>query len=194
MKAVLLSLLLASPAAGGDAAVPFSEFEKVLAPGPLWPLDSGDASLTIVRLPKDKYPKIYRLDHESQEFSPVLDAGGPIRSLWRDDLGESWYFLKDVDGDENYGIQKLAEGFKGYGELYAHKDRRATLVDASQDGKRLYVLSNHEDKAVYRLYRFEPATGKEEALSPPGLSVDGAVLDSSPRPWATTSRASLCSI
>lgn len=186
MRRVLLALAFAVPAAAAPG-VPFSEFEKVLAPGPLWPLDSGDASLTIVRLPKDKYPKLYRLDHESQEFSPVLDAGGPIRGLWRDDLGESWYFLKDVDGDENYGIQKLAEGFKGYSELYAHKDRRAALVDASQDGKRLYVLSNHEDKAVYRLYRYEPATGKEEALSPPGLSVDGAVLDSYEKRAALTS-------
>ncbi|TBR20853.1 S9 family peptidase [bacterium] len=187
MRALLLAGLLAAPAAAGTGTVPFSEFEKVLAPGPLWPLDSGDASLTIVRLPKDKYPKLYRLDHESQEFSPVFDAGGPIRGLWRDDLGESWYFLEDEGGDENYRILKLNEGFRGATEVYGHKDRRASIVDASQDGKRLYVLSNHEDKAVFRLYRFEPATGKEEALSPPGLSVDAAVLDSYEKRAALTS-------
>jgi dipeptidyl aminopeptidase/acylaminoacyl peptidase len=187
MKAVVLAGLLVVPAAAADPAVPFSEFEKVLAPGRLWPLDSGDASLTIVRLPKDKYPKLYRLDHESQEFSPVLDAGGPIRDLWRDDLGESWYFLKDEDGDENYAIHKLAEGFRGHGEFYAHKGARAALVDASGDGKRLYVLSNHEDKAVFRLYRYEAATGKHEALSPAGLSVDAAVLDSYEKRAALTS-------
>lgn len=185
MKAALLVVLLAVPAAAGT--VPFSEFEKVLSPGPLWPLDSGDASLTIIRLPKDKYPKLYRLDHESQEFSPVLDAGGPMRDLWRDDLGESWYFRMDDGGDENYGIHKLADGFRGHSEIYGHKDRRASIVDASPDGKRLYVLSNHEDKAIYRLYRFDLAAGKEEALSPSGLSVDGAVIDAYEKRAALTS-------
>ena len=164
MKAVLLTLILAAPRRA--QGVPFAEFEKVLAPGPLWPLDSGDASLTIVRLPKDKYPKLYRLDHESQEFSPVLDAGGPIRGLWRDDLGESWYFLKDVDGDENYAVHRLAEGFRGHAELYGHKDRRASIVDASPDGKRLYLLSNHGTRPSTASTAEPPPAGR--ALSPPG--------------------------
>lgn len=176
-------------AAAALLAVPFSEFEKVLAPGPLWPLDPGDASLTILRRPEDRYPKLYRLDHETREFRPVLDAGGPVRDLWRDDQGDAWYFRMDEGGDENYRVYRLSEDFRRKSEVYGHKGARASLVDASQDGKRLYLLSNHEDKAVFRLYRYEPATGKEEALSPPGLSVDEALVDLYERRAALTSAA-----
>lgn len=174
----LLSLALTALAAPAPEGVPFSEFEKVLAPvGRVWPLDSGDASLAIIRLPKDKYPKLYRLDHETTEFKLMLDAGRPIRDLWRDDQGDRWYFLRDDNGDENFQIHRLGDDFRGSSLVYGHTGRRATIVDASPDGKRLYVLSNHEDKAIFRLYRVETETGKDEALSPAGLSVDGAVID-----------------
>ena len=154
-------------AAAALLAVPFSEFEKVLAPGPLWPLDSGDASLTVLRRPEDRYPKLYRLDHETKEFRLVLDAGGPLRDLWRDDQGDAWYFRMDEGGDENYRVYRLSEDFRRKSEVYGRKGARASLVDASQDGRRLYLLSNHEDKAVFRLYRYEPATGRRRPCRRP---------------------------
>ncbi|MBI3297954.1 MAG: S9 family peptidase [Elusimicrobia bacterium] len=177
--ALALAVLAAAPARAAEAPrVPFAEFEKVLAPdGRVWPLDNGEASLAVIRLPKDDYPKLYRLEHDSGEFKRLLDAGRPIRELWRDYQGERWYFLRDENGDENFQIHRLSDDFRGHAVVYGHKGRRATIVDASPDGKRLYVLSNHEDKAVFRLYRVDAATGKDEAVSPPGLSVDAAVID-----------------
>lgn len=157
--------------------IPFEEFQKVLTPrGRFLPLPGGGASLVLMAMPGDAYPKIYSLDHASGVFKLKSDAGRPIQYLGRDYTLKNYYVLVDNNGDENYVIGKLDIATGRTRPFFGRPGFKAMITDFSSDGETLFVISNHEDKRVYSLYAVDRETGLHKRLTDGKQSFDSATL------------------
>lgn len=158
--------------------VSYEEFSKIAIPkGQIYPLKDGKRSFLLMRLKDDSYSKIYELDHSSKKLSLKLDAGRDIHRLKRDPTFQRFYFAMDDKGNELYKIfswDPISDKFK---RIFGHEGASARIVDFSLDGQRIYMLSNHEDHRIFRLYRFSIKSRKTEALSTPGISLNSVNVD-----------------
>ncbi len=141
--------------------VSFAEFNKVLHPrSSILPLPGGKLSIMLMALPKDRYAKVYTLDHKTKKFALRFDAGRNISKLVRDYTKKNYYLFLDNNGDENFQIYSFDIGTNEIKKIFGHKEKKAEILDYSRDGKRLYLSSNHVNKKQYRVYRFNKDTGK----------------------------------
>lgn len=161
-------------------AVSYEEFQKILSPRSLvYPIRGEDASLTLLAREDDKYAKLYTLDHKTREFNLTFDAGEGIDGLYSNDKGDRWFITMDNGGDENSVIYEYDYSKKAKKKVFGHRGFKAIFSDLNKKETSLYVLSNHEDKALYQLYRVNLDTLKIERLTNDKISYNGAYVNPS---------------
>lgn len=159
------------------SGVTFEEFMKVVTPrSELFPLSGGKESLLLVALPSDEYVKLYRLDHQTQQFKLEFDAGRAISGLVRDDKLKHVYLLVDNDGDENTGIYGYDLKTHELTEIFVKEGFESSIVDFGNQGETLYIRSNFEKKDVYSIYQFDLKDLKPRRLTDGKQSWDGALV------------------
>lgn len=161
-----------------ELSVKFEDFQKVLSPqSSLLPLPKTDKSLVLMRMPTDKYTKLYQLNHNTKSFTLLYDAKKNISGIRRDPAFKGYYLYLDDNGDENYQIYQLGKDFKSVMKIFGKKGFTATITGFSLDGKRLYIRSNHLNKKVYSLFIFTTIDKSiSVSLTPKKESFDGVVI------------------
>ena len=87
-------------AASTSTPLQYSEFKKVLTPkSEILTLPGGEESLLLLRMPKDEYAKVYKMNHATKEFSLQYDAGQNIAFLQRDPKHKRYFIGFDKLGD-----------------------------------------------------------------------------------------------
>lgn len=145
--------------------VSFDEFQKLLNPTSIVLLEGKNQFLTVMALPGDKYPKVYRYDIKSKEFSVDYDAGRSVGALEMARDGKSLFLQMDNHGDENYQIYTYDPQTKAATHFFGKNGFRSTANNTDQTGQWLFLTSNHENKAVYSIYRINMQTKKMDRLS-----------------------------
>ncbi|GEM_PF-922106 len=161
-----------------NKSVKFEDFQKVLSPkSSLLPLPGTDESLILMRMPEDQYARLYKLDHNTKQFTLLYDAQKNISGITRDPTLKNYYLYLDNNGDENYQIYKLESDFKSVKKVFGNDGFKTSIAGFSLDGKRLYLSSNHLNKEIYSLYVFSTDDQKlSSPLTPKKESFDGAVV------------------
>lgn len=172
----LLSFSLASFTATAATQFPFSEFKKIGSIRTLIPLNNGQESLVHASQSGDPYSKVYILKHATKKLVQKYDAGQNVGGILADKQRENFYVLVDNNGDENFKISRLNLKTGKTEPVFGNDGAQVTPVGFSGDGKRLYVRSNHENKAVYSLYVIDVASKKIDRLTDGKENFDGGVV------------------
>ncbi|MCH2533833.1 MAG: alpha/beta fold hydrolase [Bdellovibrionales bacterium] len=158
--------------------VAFSEFQKVLTPrSKLFPINEGTESLLLIRQPKDKYTKLYKLNHKSKKFTLQYDAGQNINYLTRDRSFKNFYFLMDDNGDENYQIYSFDPETKTTQHIFGKAGFKAMPMGFSNQPEFMYLTSNHQNKAQYTAYRLNLKTGELKLLTQSKINIYSGLVD-----------------
>lgn len=152
------------PKANG-IAVSYEEFQKILQLRSTTALEGQNAFLTIMAMPGDTHPNIYRYDIASKKFTKDYDHGQSISGIQQDRTGKAIYVLIDNKGDENTGVYTYDTAKKAVTPFFVKPGFKSFVVDSDKDGKMLFLGSNFENKAVFSIYKMDMASQKIERIS-----------------------------
>ena len=169
---------------GGDSMdISYEEFQKLLSPRSIVLLEGKNAFLTVIAMPGDKYPRVYRYDMTKKDFTLVYDHGQGVSYLAEDRAGKNIYLHIDNNGDENTKIYIFDPGTKKVSLLFGRDNFKARWINSDKTGKYGFFVSNFEKKSVYSVYRIDMASKKVERLTDGktnlddvAVSVDGSQL------------------
>lgn len=145
--------------------VSFDEFRKLISPTSIVLLEGKNQFLTVLAMPNDPYPKVYRYDIASKQFTVDYDAGRGVFSLMMARDGKSLFLQMDNNGDENFQIYSYNPETRITSLVFGKDGFRAMANNTDQAGRWLFLTSNHENKAVYSVYRMDLQTKKMERMS-----------------------------
>ncbi len=167
------------------ANLPYSEFKKILSPRAVVPISTTE-SLALIKMPKDKYAKIYMLDHTTKKFTEQMDYGRNISVLHTDPWNKNMYVYIDGNGDENFGIYLYDIQSKKVSPLFVNEGFQATIPSFSKNKDHLFIRSNHEDKKTYSIYKVDIASREATKLTKGEKSWDAALVSPDERTVALT--------
>lgn len=153
---VMSLILVTSCATSGkksDLKVSFDEFRKILNPKSMVLLEGENALLMTIALKGDDYPKVYRYDFKTQEFTVAYDHGRSVGALMEDRRGQRIFLHIDNNGDENYQIYELDKKTFAVTKIFGNNGFQSYVLNTDQPGKQLYFVSNHQNKSIYSIYR-----------------------------------------
>ncbi len=177
---LFMSLIVASCATTGgnkDLKVDFEEFQKILSPNSMVLMEGQKALLMTIARPGDEYPKVYRYDFPSKEFTLLYDHGQSVGQMVESRSGEKVFLHIDNKGDENSKIYTFDPKTKKAEMLFGNKDRRAYVVNTDKKDKTLFFISNHEKKSVYSIYTMDLSTKKVNRISDGRTNLMGAMVN-----------------
>ena len=174
LLAACASTSLSGSAKSDGLKVGYDEFQKILGPRSVTYLEGQNAFLSVLAMPGDKHPAIYRYDIGRKKFEKIYDHGQSISALGQDRTGKRIYALIDGKGDENFGIYTFDPIKKAVAALFVKPGFKSYPFDTDAKGEFLFIGSNFENKAVYSIYRLELATGKVERISDGKANFSGA--------------------
>jgi dipeptidyl aminopeptidase/acylaminoacyl peptidase len=171
---------LGYPVASADVALPFAEFQKLIAArSQLLPIKGREESLVLAVLPQDPYAKVYRVTHSDQKFNLVHDAGRNISGIFSNFAQDRFFALLDNNGDENYQIYEIDPTQGNPKKIFGHDGARATPIGFSRDDKRLYLRSNHISKKIFSIFLLDMATANASLITDGKKSFDSALISPS---------------
>ncbi len=146
-------------------AVSYEDFQKILQLRDITLVSGQGAFLTIMAMPGDSYPSIYRYDMKTKIFTKDFDRGQSISSLDQDRTGKSVYVLIDNKGDENTGVYVYDFEKKAVTPIFVKPGYKSYIIDSDKDGKNLFLVSNFEDKAIFSVYKMDTLTKAVERIT-----------------------------
>jgi dipeptidyl aminopeptidase/acylaminoacyl peptidase len=176
---LILSLVLGSCATTGgqkDLKVDYDEFQKILTPRSMVLLEGENAMLVTMARAGDDHPKVYRYDFETKDFAMVYDHGQSVGRLTESRTGKNIFLHIDNKGDENSKIYTFDKKTNKPTLLFGNDDREAYVLNTDQNDEYLFFASNHENKAVYSIYRMKMASKKVTRLSDGRMNLRGGMV------------------
>ncbi len=158
--------------------ISYDEFSKIVSPRGLVPLKGLKKSLVLLRQKDDEYSKLYILNHRSKKYKLQKDFGRNISALTTDPWYGSVYLYIDNDGDENYGIYTYDIKKKTTQPLFVNKGFKASIQTYSDNPDHLFIRSNHENKKIYSIYKFNKKDKSIKRLTKGKTSWGAAVVNS----------------
>ena len=143
----------------------FEEFEKILSPRGKVLLEGEEAMLVLIAMPGDAYAKVYHYDFKTKKFKTEYDHGRNISGLTEDRTGKRVYLHIDNNGDENTQIYAYDRKAKKPKLLFGRDKFRSYVINTDQKGETLFFISNHENKAIYSVYKMKFSDQKVDRIS-----------------------------
>jgi dipeptidyl aminopeptidase/acylaminoacyl peptidase len=131
----------------------------------------------LLRQKDDEYSKLYLLNHRSKKYKLQKDFGRNISMIETDPWYRTVYLYIDNDGDENYGIYTYDIKKKNIEPLFVNKGFKASIESYSDNPDHLFIRSNHENKKIYSIYKFNKKDKSIKRLTKGKTSWDGAVVN-----------------
>lgn len=179
----ILTFVNCASAPKKKTSLPYSEFKKIISTRALVPINK-EQSIALVKLPKDKYAKIYMLNHKTKEFSLELDYGRNISTLHTDPWAKNIYVYIDGNGDEQYGIYFYDLTKKSVSPLIVNKGFQARVASFSDNKDYAYIRSNHENKKIYSIYKVNTLSKEMSMVTKGEKSWDSALISPDERTLA----------
>ncbi|MEZ4815196.1 MAG: prolyl oligopeptidase family serine peptidase [Bdellovibrionota bacterium] len=144
----------------------YEDFEKIWSPQSGFIRVANEAYYyALLKGPSDAYARLYKFDAIRKTLTLEFDAGSPIAFFQTDPQHKTFYLGKDNGGDENFQIYEYFPKDKKIQKIFGNTGFMAYPVEISEDGQRIYLNSNHENKAIFSLYVYNKQNLKVTQLS-----------------------------